>query len=483
MSEEVVNDSMESSEEVVNDENESNVESINEPIDISPQKDGKIIKEIIKEGKGWESPSNGDKVQVHYCGQLMDGTVFDSSRDRNEQFSFTVGAKQVIEGWDLAIKTMKRSEVAKFTISPEFAYGERGAPPKIEPNATLVFEIELFDWKLEDITKKKDSGVCKRILIEGEGYDSPNNGGTCDIQLIGKYEGRVFDQRNVTFFMGEGSEEGIVDGVEIAVRKMKKGEKCEVVVKPEYAFGPNGRSDYNIPNDYKEVVFEITLNNFEKVKETYQMDNNERVEQSILVKTKGTKYFKESKYKLAIKQYKRIIQLLGPPDDFEGELKTKSEELLLAGYLNLSMAYLKVDNYLEVIKNCDKALEIDPNNEKGLFRRGQAYYGQKEYDLALKEFNAVLKLDPNNKAAKNQLVLCNNAIKVQIQKEKSTYRNMFELFAKQDREKELKKTNAGDNWIKEKVSENKKNEDSLENQKNDDSLENVDIISSTLPDE
>ncbi len=117
-------------------------------------------------------------------------------------------------------------------------------------------------------------------------------GAACDIQLIGKYEGRVFEQRSVTFFMGEGSEEGLIDGVELAVRKMKKGEKCEVIIKPEYAFGPNGKPEYSIPKDYSEVVYEITLNNFEKVKESYQMDNSERIEQSVLVKTKGTKYFK-----------------------------------------------------------------------------------------------------------------------------------------------------------------------------------------------
>ena len=126
--------------------------------------------------EGWDNPKNGDKVMVHYVGQLLDGQVFDSSRDRNEQFSFTVGAKQVIEGWDVAIRTMKRSEVARFTIAPELAYGEVGAPPKIPANATLVFEIELFDWKLEDITKKKDQGVCKRILVDGQGYETPNVG-------------------------------------------------------------------------------------------------------------------------------------------------------------------------------------------------------------------------------------------------------------------------------------------------------------------
>ena len=110
--------------------------------------------------------------------------------------------------------------------------------------------------------------------------------------MVGKYENKVFEQRNVTFLVGEASEEGIVDGVELAVRKMKKGEKCEIHVKPQYAFGPNGHKGFNIPPDYEEVVYEITLNNFEKAKETYQMDSQERIDQAVLVKTKGTKYFK-----------------------------------------------------------------------------------------------------------------------------------------------------------------------------------------------
>ncbi|CAG2183622.1 unnamed protein product, partial [Oppiella nova] len=107
------------------------------------------------------------------------------------------------------------------------------------------------------------------------------------------------------------------------------------------------------------------------------------------------------------------------------------------------------------------------NNEKGLFRRGQAYFGQKDYDLARNDFNAVLQLDPNNKAAKNQLVLSLNAIKAQLEKEKTTYRNMFERFAKQDLKKESK------------TKESNGSVESKKNAKNeiDDSLSEVDIIS------
>lgn len=244
---------------------------------------------------GWQSPGNGDKVSVHYVGKLLDGTQFDSSRERNEQFVFTLGAREVIEGWDVAVKTMKRGEISSFKIDSSLAYGESGSPPAIPPNSTLQFEIELFDWKLEDITKKKDGGILKRILKDGEGWDVPNKGATCHIEYIGRYDDKVFEQREVTFYLGEGSEENLVQAIEIAVRKMKKGEQCEIVAKPNYVFGENvGNGKFGIPDNYSEVKYEIHLKSFENVKETYEMDNKERIEQAVLVKTKGTKYFKVS---------------------------------------------------------------------------------------------------------------------------------------------------------------------------------------------
>ncbi|KAH9413220.1 FK506-binding protein 5 [Dermatophagoides pteronyssinus] len=409
--------------------------------DISPQKDGKLMKTIITKGNGWEKPGNGDKVSVHYVGKLLDGTQFDSSRDRNEKFVFTLGAKEVIEGWDIAVKTMKRGEVASFKIDPSLAYGERGSPPTIPPNSTLIFEIELFDWKLEDITKKGDGGVLRRIIKDGSGWSTPNEGSTCNIEYIGKYENRVFETRQVTFYLGEGSEENLVPAIEIAVRKMKKDERCEIIVKPKYVWGDGqGNEEYGIPNDYQQLKYEINLKNFENLKEIDDMENSERIEQALLVKTKGTKYFKESKYKLAIKQYKRVLQLIGTEsENFEPELKEKAREILLAGNLNLAMCYLKVENFIEAQKNCDRALEIDPENEKGLFRRGQAFYGQKEYELAKKDFGKLLEIDPKNSAAKSQMINCINRIKEHMEKEKMKYKNMFEIFAKRDSEKEAKK--------------------------------------------
>ena len=99
--------------------------------------------QILYNGSG-EKPISGDLVKVHYKGQLLDQTVFDSSYKRNQPIEFQVGIGQVISGWDEGILLLNRGDKARFIIPSDLAYGENGAGGVIPPNATLIFELELI---------------------------------------------------------------------------------------------------------------------------------------------------------------------------------------------------------------------------------------------------------------------------------------------------------------------------------------------------
>lgn len=95
-------------------------------------------------GEGAEATA-GKTVSVHYTGWLPNGEKFDSSRDRDQPFGFTLGAGQVIAGWDEGVAGMKVGGRRKLVIPPDLGYGTAGAPPDIPPGATLVFDVELLN--------------------------------------------------------------------------------------------------------------------------------------------------------------------------------------------------------------------------------------------------------------------------------------------------------------------------------------------------
>ena len=101
---------------------------------------------ITQEGQG-SNPIAGNDVSVHYNGTLLDGTKFDSSYDRGQPFSFSLGKGRVIKGWDEGIALLNKGAKATLYIPSTLAYGSRGSGPTIGPNTVLKFDVELIDFR------------------------------------------------------------------------------------------------------------------------------------------------------------------------------------------------------------------------------------------------------------------------------------------------------------------------------------------------
>lgn len=175
----------------------------------------------------------------------------------------------------------------------------------------LNIQLELLGWKGEDLSPNSNGAIEKFIIkpSDTQSKRTPTDGALVKVHLKGTFDAKVFDERDVEFNLGEGSEQNIIEGVEIAIEKMKKSETARVIIKSEYAFGKTGNSEFNIPENAT-VEYTITLNEFEKEKEVWKLSEDECIEQAKLYKEKGTKYLKENKFKLANKMYDKATLYL-----------------------------------------------------------------------------------------------------------------------------------------------------------------------------
>lgn len=505
-----------------------------------------LKKKLVKEGEGWDTPSAGDEVEVHYTGTLVDGTQFDSSRERGTPFKFKLGQGQVIKGWDEGIKTMKKGENAVFTIPPELAYGESGSPPTIPPNATLQFDVELLSWtSVKDICKDggifkkiivegekwdnpkdldevfvkyearlengtvvsksdgveftvgegyfcpalakavktmkkgekvlltvkpqygfgengrtaagdegavppnatleimlellswktvsdvvKDKKVMKKILKEGEGYERPDDGTVVQVKLIGKLEdGTIFVKKGHEEeppFEFKIDEEQVIDGLDRAVKTMKKGEVALVTIQPEYAFGGSeSQQDLATVPVNATVYYEVEMISFTKEKESWDMNTQEKIEAAGKKKEEGNAWFKAGKYERASRRYEKAAKFIEYDSSFTDEEKQQSKVLKISCKLNNAACKLKLKDYKEAEKLCSKVLELDGQNVKALYRRAQAYIQLVDLDLAEIDIKRALEIDPDNRDVKLEYKILKDKVREYNKKEAQFYSNIF----------------------------------------------------------
>ncbi|XP_050144355.1 70 kDa peptidyl-prolyl isomerase-like [Malus sylvestris] len=511
-----------------------------------------LKKKLLKEGEGWDTPGSGDEVEVHYTGTLLDGTKFDSSRDRGTPFKFNLGQGQVIKGWDEGIKTMKKGENAVFTIPPELAYGASGSPPTIPPNATLQFDVELLSWtsvkdilkdggvmkkiitegekwenpkdldevfvkyeaRLEDGTlvsksdgveftvqdgyfcpalakavktmKKgekvlltvkpqygfgeagrpaigdegavppnasleialelvswktvsdvtKDKKVVKKTLKEGEGYERPNDGAVVKVKLVGKLpDGTIFTKKGHDDepFEFKTDEEQVIEGLDRAVKNMKKGEVALVTIQPEYAFGSTeSAQDLAVVPANSTVHYEVELVSFVKDKESWDMNTQEKIESAGKKKEEGNALFKAGKYERASKRYEKAVRLIEYDSTFSDEEKQLAKALKITCNLNDAACKLKLKDYKQAEKLCTKVLDLDSRNVKALYRRAQAYIQLVDLDLAELDIKKALEIDPDNRDVKQEYKVLKQKVREYNKKDAQFYGNIFAKMNKQE---------------------------------------------------
>lgn len=405
---------------------------LNEETEV-PDTDGGLSKTVLVEGTGTR-PAKGAKVTVHYVGTLEDGTKFDSSRDRDECFEFTIGKGQVIKGWDRGVATMRVGEKAILKCSPEYGYGAAGSPPKIPANATLLFEVELFDWTREvDISAAKDKSILKDVLCDGVDYENPDFESdvtlnlsvyTAPFQKDSPNDPKpVFEKKEWQISIGETS---LPPFLEHCLKTMRKKETAACRIRSGLI--PEAVPEFSIPSEAdrssNDVTYLIEIHKLHTVK-TWEFKGAEKIAEGLKRKDKGNEALKAGDPVRAERFYRRALEFVGEDFGYDEADKAECHKARVVVMNNLAQVLLDRKAYREAAGVCKDLLAVDPANPKGLFRSAKALNSMQEWDEALAAVKKLIERDPDNADAKALQESIQTQKKEFDRKQKGLFKKLF----------------------------------------------------------
>ncbi|KAL5777574.1 hypothetical protein ACOSP7_010500 [Xanthoceras sorbifolium] len=374
-------------------------------VDVS--KDGGIIKRILEKGERDELPRDLDEVLVKYQVTLGDGTVV--AKTPQEGIEFYVNDGHLCPALAKAILTMKKGEKVKLIVQPLYAFGEQGRDANdgfqtVPPNSALDFDLELVSFKpVIDICG--DSKIFKKILKEGEGAFTANEGAIVTISYTARLEdGTIFEKRGID---GEQplefvtDEEQVIAGLDRVAATMKKGERAILTINHEYGFGSiEVKRDLSTVPPCSKLIYEVEMLDFIKEKAPWEMNNQEKIEAAGRKKEEGNLLFKNGKYQRAGKKYDKAADYVSEDGSFGDDEQKLVKSLRVSCWLNGAACSLKLNDFQETIKLCSKVLEYEFHNVKALYRRAQAYIEIADVISAELDIRKANEADPQNREVK-----------------------------------------------------------------------------------
>lgn len=359
-----------------------------------------VIKKVIDEGQGWESPREPYEVKAWISAKTGDDKVILSPK-QGEPYFFTFGKSEVPKGLEMGIGTMTREEKAVIYVTNQ--YLTESPLMSVAGLEEVQFEVELIHFtQVRDMLG--DGRLIKRRLRDGKG-EFPMDCPLQDSLLRVHYKGMLLNKEKTVFIdtridndgqpLEFSSGEGLVpEGFEMCVRLMLPGEVALVTCPPDYAYDKFTRPA-NVPEG-AHIEWEIELLGFEMPKDWTGLDFQGVMDEAEKIRTTGNRLFKEGKFELAKAKYEKVLREfnhVNPQDDEEGKVFLNTRNLL---NLNVAACHLKLGECRKSIETCNKVLEANPAHVKALYRRGMAYMEVGDFEEARSDFEMMLKVDKSS---------------------------------------------------------------------------------------